>query len=289
MTKGLGACISVALFLGMGCSTPGAEPTPSAAQRPQADETPALRVETRHGGPLLPPHIPPSRVADFVLYPDGTVYVPVERAPLALAVLEPQVQVRRLTGDGIDAILSEADKIDLLGPQADYGTPLSTEGPTITTFQLHTGGRSFTQSVPFVDAASNALEFEQQPPPEVLQRRQATKDFYGKLFDLESWLPVGSVGEASPAEFERFSVFYIQSSGSALHRSLEWPHSALPAPPSRFPAVGCLELTKAQVDALSEIARRGGDPTRVVWQSQGSSHEVSVRPVFPGETACRNV
>jgi hypothetical protein len=224
-----------------------------------------------------------------VFYPEGTVFVPVERAPLALAVLEPQVQVRRLTGDGIDAILSEADKIGLLGPQADYGTPLSTEGPTITTFQLHTGGRSFTQSVPFVDAASNALEFEQPPPADVLQRRQATKDFYGKLFDLESWLPAGSVGEASPAEFDRFSVFYIRSSGSALHRSLQWPHSALPAPPSGFPGVGCIELDKGQLDALIEASRRDGNPTRVVWQSQGSSHEVSVRPVLPGETACRNV
>jgi len=223
----------------------------------------------------------------FILYGDGRFLSQVYRDP-SLPQAIPEIVVRRISAEGIQAILSAAKAAELFGPEADFGPALATDVST-TYFQLQADGRLHIKSV-----YALFTTFGQYPVDwEARRRRLAVQAFYERMFDLEGWMPEGSVGKPEALGFERFLLFAddegsLQDPDSPIPPA--WP---LPIPLNEMPAseagssTRCTVLSEDELDVL-----RGSHPATGVspsWSSSGRTFLTFLRPLLPGETDCHSV
>ena len=270
------------LLLVSGCSL---RDSPAPIPYPTNPETPVLWVEIKGGGQILPAAFTAANLPTFVLYGDGTWFSGVESVDPYVVDLGAQVKVRKITKPGIEAILAQAGQAGLLGPAKDYGTPLTTEAPPITTLRFNAAGEKVAHSVAAIFLTAPFSQFEQEPSWPTVERRLAAQAFYDRLFDLEGWLPAGSIGEETPATFEQFMVFYSPSSGDS--GAIEWPEATLPPlsnPVGSEP--GCAPINQEQLDLLIDLRGRNQTLALNLAATGGVQYYISVRPVLPGEKPC---
>ncbi|HEX2178975.1 MAG TPA: hypothetical protein VHL54_05570 [Actinomycetota bacterium] len=274
---------TVVLLLAAACGG-GSAPAP----QPDIDypQDPAARVlSVLSTGGFTWPGDNLSDVPTFLLYGDGRLLTPVYRDPSNPQIL-PSIEARQISPEGIEAILRAAQDAGLFGPPVDYGTPGITDGDT-TYLELQADGRTHEKSAYALGSSLDSVRME----PEDRRRRLALSAWYERMFDLEPWLPEGSVGDPEVLVSDRYLVFADDQGrleDLAPEQPLpEWPLAAgLTGLTPAGPDTGCAELSRSEVDTILQAAGSEVEPN---WTDSGRVFTTFLRPVLPDETDCRSV
>jgi hypothetical protein len=199
----------------------------------------------------------------------------------------PNLQVSRLTEEAIQAILEEAERAGLIGPDASYDYPCIADAPT-TTFTVVADGATHTVS-------AYALGFEDGSgqgscAAVKADARAELQDFSQKLGDLRSWLPEGSIGaeeEYVPTQM-RVYVRPYQGDAELEQAQVGWPLAdPLAGFGERDPNLGdtrCGVVSGADLEALLPLAQTANELTP--WSSEGTDYGLIFRPLLPDEHTC---
>jgi hypothetical protein len=253
---------------------------------PPTDEL-VLRVET--GGGLVPVELALRALPSFSLYGNGRVITEGPQIAIYPSPALPNLLERSVSDEGVQAILAEAERAGLLGPDRSYELPGTADVP-VTTFTVVADGVTHTTSVTGLGAEeSGAVNLSDDE----LAARRAIAEFNTKLLDLASWLPAGSVGEEAPFDFAELRLYsspYEVTQEPGLEQEPKpWP---LGEPLAAFgePAGGALAdlrcgvVTGEELATLLPVAVTSNEITP--WTSGGESYLLVFRPLLPDEHGC---
>jgi hypothetical protein len=249
-----------------------------------ADEL-VLRVQT--GGGFVPVEYNLRSVPGFSLFGDGRVVVEGPMIEIYPPPALPNLQAFRLTEEAVQAILEEAERAGLLGPDASYDYPCIADAAT-TTFTVVAEGTIHTVS-------AYALGFDEGTTGAGcdgvdVEARAELADFWQKLGDLPSWLPQGSIGadeEYVPTEM-RVYVRPYQGDPELEQQVVEWPLdvplASFGEPDPNLADTRCGVVSGSDLDALLPSAQTANELTP--WSSDGVDYGLVFRPLLPDEHTC---
>lgn len=291
VTAGLTAC-GGGLTAGAGSS--GAEP-PSASSGAEPPSPTGTIAHPRRANELVVSVTSPAdglsfvsapwsavgRPARYLLHGDGHVLVPAS-AEAGRDGRIPVLATYRLSEEGIQTVLRQAEAAGLLVSHLDYGEPeILDVGATFVT--VHAGGREYHHS-------AYALGLDDSVQPE---RRRALLGFIGYLESLASARP--DLLSAAPRPYRPRSVdvfaWPADATASEESPSLDWP---LAQPLSRLPVseldedAGCASIRGADLAAVARELEAWPASTDAfpVWRSGKQSWRVAFDVNVPGEEPC---
>lgn len=254
-------------------------------EHPAGADQLVLRVAT--GGGFVPIEYNLRALPGLSLFGDGRLIVEGPVIEIYPGPAMPNLQVSRLTEEGIQAILEEARKAGLLGPDKSYDYPCVADLPT-TTFTVVAEGRTHSVS-------AYALGFEGEDMGQCgdvdVEARTKLLEFSQKVGDVRSWLPEGSVGpeeEYTPTEMRVYVQTY-RGDPELEQPSIVWPlGSSLAAfgePDPNLSEVRCGVVGGEDLLVLLPEARSANQLTP--WTSDhGAQHGLIFRPLLPDEHSC---
>ncbi len=266
-------------------------PTPTPILHPTGSDELVLRIETSGG--LVAPFRSVTELPEFSLYGDGTVITLGPQILIYPPPALPNVLQSRISEEGIQLLLREAEAAGLLAGDADYPLEGVVDAPT-TFFTVDAGGRRTRVSV-------YALGLEDPSDPrltaEQREARSRLAEFARKARDLLSWLPPETVLEReAPYVITRLQVVVLPADeAEPVPPDLtvpvrEWP---LPTPlasfgePAHWVGTGatCAVVTsRKELPPLLEALQTATALTR--WESDGQYYGLLVRPLLPDEPGC---
>jgi hypothetical protein len=286
--------LALAAVVLAGCSggsgrDPSASPTPSGdIAHPIGD---ALILSVANSGGFVAPDFLLGALPSFALTGDGRVLVPGPQIEIFPGPILPNIQQRRLTEAGIQAVLGAVAETGLFKANLDLrGANAMVADASDTVFTLNADGRGVTVSVyalGFLDAAN--------PPQgmsgnEVLAHR-ALSVLQQRLAGLEQWLPKDAWADTGWKPYEPDAIrLYVRNAdaeppdaGSGLppQAPRPWPTAGDPAV---FGAVSSGDLrcgVVAGADAATWLAdlRKSNQLTR--WTAGEHRYSIIPRPLLP--------
>jgi len=273
-------------------STGESSPTagPGTIAHPTGAEDLVLRID-RTGG-LLPPFYAVTELPLFVLYGDGRVITQGPQIMIYPPPALPNLLETRLTEEGVQAILHEAQAAGLLEGDRRYELPTIADAP-ITLFTVNAGGRTSTVSV---YALSEAELNDPNLSPEDRQVRQRLRDFLDKALSFSSWLPPTAIAKPETSyEISRLQLVVVPADQAidepvdVQPAEMEWP---LAGPLGEFgepyQVMGmqarCGIAERAELAAVLDAMSQANTLTR--WRSGDALYAVFPRPLLPGEAGC---
>ena len=249
-----------------------------------ADEL-ILRVET--GGGFIAPSYSLRQIPGFSLYGDGRVITQGAQIEIYPGPALPSILETRLTEDGIQAILEAARDAGLFGPDRHYDYPGIADAPT-TTFTLDADGAEHVISAYALGEGQDATGLSEEDA----EARAKLARFQGKLTDLRSWLPGGSVGDEAQLSFDELRVYvqpYAQAPDQGLvEPKVDWPLdpplSTFGEPVTDLQDTRCGAVSGDELTALLPLVR--GSNKLTPWTSAGSEFLLLFRPLLPNEHGC---
>jgi hypothetical protein len=249
---------------------------------PTASDELILRLET--GGGFLPEDYAYRTLPEFSLMGDGRIITVGPQIAIFPGPALPNLLVRRVSPEGIQAILARARDAGLFGPDAHYDFPLVADAAT-TTFTAVAAGRRHQVS-------AYALELEDEMvSPEDRRAREALRDLRDALFDLEGWLPAGSLSKEESFDLDELRIFagpYQGAEEEGLEQEpVDWP---LDEPLATFGRevpdrdVRCGTISGNDLDRLLPLLQQANELTP--WMSDGSQYRLILRPLLPDESGC---
>ena len=245
-----------------------------------------LRLAT--GGGFVPIEFNLKALPGVSLFGDGRLIVEGPVIEIYPGPAMPNLQVSRLTEEGVQAILDEARKAGLLGQDASYDYPCVADAPT-TTFTVAADGATHT-------ITAYALGFEEGTTGGCggaaidVGARAKLLDFSTKLGNLRSWLPEGSISaeeQYTPTEM-RVYVRSYQGDPELKQQPTAWP---LEGPLSSFGELDanldqarCGVVSGADIETLLPDAYAANELTP--WTSDGQDFGLLFRPLLPDEHSC---
>src|SRR5215204_4464424 len=234
----------------------------------------------------------------YSLFDDGLV---VTQGPTTLQFpgpALPNLLTRRLSPDGIQAVLAEERTAGLLSEDIFLRTDQVTDAGT-TTFTTTANGNTTV-----VSAYALGTEVPPGVTGSVAEMYRKLAEFQAKLETLEDWLPEGGIAEdETDYEITRLQVV-----------ALPWGTPSVPPEATGDPVpwpldtdLGTLGVSLAETDselgAFPEFgearcsAFEGEDAATLVealnaanaqteWESNGASYAIFPRPLLPNETGC---
>lgn len=247
-----------------------------------------LVVRVSQGGGFVPVEYNLRSIAGVSIYGDGRMIVEGPMIELYPGPALPNLQVTRLTGEALQAILQQARTAGLLGPDATYDYPCVTDLPT-TTFTVVAEGRTHVVSA-YALGFTEAAETSADCPGVDAEARAKLFDFQVKLGDLRSWLPEGSIGQEQPFEPSQMRIYVMPYRGDP----------ELPQPTVDWPLEQTLDTFGDSDPNLSDIRCGvvGGDDLGLLlpearsanqltpWTSDGTEFALIFRPLLPDEHTC---
>ena len=274
--KPFGAFLVAAGLLGAGCAGAGA--VHAGIDHPTGSNDLVLRIDLEGG--FIAPQAQLRRVPVLGLYGDGRLIVPGPQIEIYPGPALPNLQVRTVSEDGIQAILAAARDAGLLGPDRRYDNGRIADAPT-TTFTVVTEGSRHVVSV-------YALGME-APGDSFPSDRSALAAFQGKLSDLQSWLPAGSLGREEPFRPNELRVFVLpyQPQEDLPQRVMDWPAGSFGGflRVIDLTDVRCGTVSGSALPAVLSAAGSANELTR--WRADGRLWTVVFRPLLPDESGCR--
>jgi hypothetical protein len=265
--------------------SPAASPAVTGIEHPTGASELVLLIENTGG--LTGAYLALTALPVVAVYGDGTVLSPdAGWATYPGPALAP-VWATRLTEEGVQAILAEAEAAGLLGDDAQYTDVPVSDAPT-TRFTVNAGGRT-------TRVAAYALGFESQLPNVDVPDREARaelQEFVDQMTDLPSWLPPAAIVERDvPYEPERLQVISQAADESADPAvetgELDWP-LATPLPsfgePYLLARSRCAVVEGADLNVLLPLLRDATAVTR--WNSGGEQFVLYTHPLLPHEDGC---
>jgi hypothetical protein len=226
----------------------------------------------------------------FSLYGDGRVITQGPQIAIYPPPALPALLERRVSDEGIQAILKAAREAGLQGAGRRFEVFEVTDLPT-TTFTVVTEGQVHETAVYGLGEVPDDLAVGDR------KERRTLFEFQSDLLDLESWLPEGSVSSDRPYEYDRLTVFVVPVSEGGgdyggddqLEPSRkEWPLpgslSAFGEPMPNTPDVRCGTVEGADLKPV--LAAAGEASVDTMWHSGGAAHLIVFRPLLPGEPPC---
>jgi hypothetical protein len=271
----------------------GAAPSPSPSAPPAPSPDPGaqgywLRASTTQA---LPPVNVFAMQPYVVITGDGLWITQGPVAAIFPGPLMPNLRARRLSEAGRTAILAAAKDLGLLGGTTDFhsGPPLA--GGLSGRIELTVDGRLVTLTGD-PDAAITCVTTPCDPPP---GSAAAFGELWRRLGDLASWIP-GELGPEAAYEAPALAILVgpapVQDP-NLPQAPMDWP---LAQPLSLFGGpVGdgsyrCGTVTGADAAALLPVLLKANSLTQwVLDPSTSATFGLIVRPMTPGEDACREV
>jgi hypothetical protein len=250
-----------------------------------ADEL-VLRIAT--GGGFVPVEYNLRSVPGISIYGDGRMIVEGPMIEIYPGPALPNLQVRQLTEEAVQAILREARAAGLLGADATFDYPCVTDLPT-TTFTVVAEDRTHTVSA-YALGFTEAAEEPAQCPGVDEEARQALYDFQVKVGDPASWLPDGSVGPERPFEPSEMRVYVLPYRGDPeLEQTpVDWPIvpelDRFGEPDANLTDIRCGVVAGGALATLLPEAQSANQLTP--WVSDSAEFALVFRPLLPDEHTC---
>jgi hypothetical protein len=259
-------------------------------EHPMGPNDLVLKVET--GGGFVAPATHYKELPSFALYGDGRLITQGPQIEIYPGPALPNLQVRQITEEGVQAILEAARSARLLGPDRSYEFQTISDAPT-TTFTTVAEGSAHVISVYALYEATGLGG--QGPSPDEQQARRALTAFLTKLGDLTSWLPQGSVGEESAYPFDELRIFVLDQAFSPEpgleQKRVDWPLAqpleSFGQPVTNGPEARCGSVSGADLETLRPLVEKANELTP--WGSDGASYTLALRPLLPDENGCEGV
>ena len=240
------------------------------------------------GGGFVPVEYNLRAVPSISIYGDGRMIVEGPVIEIYPGPALPNLQVRHLTEDAIQAILVEARAAGLLGADASYDYPCVTDLPT-TTFTTVAEGQTHTVSayaLGFDDSGMGGGACEGTDT----EARAKLSAFQEQLGDLGSFVPEGSVGPEEGFEASEMRVFVLAYRGdpSLPQEGQEWPLPeplvAFGEPDPNLSDIRCGVVAAEDLSTLMPLAQQANQLTP--WTSGGEEYQLLFRPLLPDEHTC---
>lgn len=283
-----GSALSLAVLTAACAEITGGRGGDATIDHPRGSQDLVVQVHTGGGFVPLVWHL--RELPLFSLYGDGRMITEGPQIAIFPPPALPALVERRVTEDGIQAILRAAREAGLRGPDRRYEELGVTDVPT-TTFTVVTDGQTHRTAV------YGLGEVPEGVPVGDREARGRLLEFQSMLLDLERWLPEGSVSPDTPYEYDRLRIFVVPpgegggdfGGDDQLEPSKrEWP---LPGPLAEFgeplpntPDVRCGTVEGSELRKV--LAAAAGADVDTVWRSGGATHLVAFVPLLPGEPPC---
>jgi len=266
----------------------GAASSAPGERTPSPSDPGSLLLQVATGGGFVSPTVTLRQVPEFTLTSGGQLITVGPQIEIYPGPALPNLLVREIAPAGVRAIIGAARRAGLDGPNRSYdGQPIS-DAPT-TTFTFLDGGRVHTISV-------YALDFDGRTTGGVVsdsseaKARRALSDLRNRLFDLEIWLPSGSMGPERSYEIQSLRVYvqpFVRTDG-VREQTVVWP---LATGLERFgsraasaPGLRCGVVDGQDSRWLVAQLQKANELTP--WRSGGKRWSLIVRPLLPGESGC---
>lgn len=240
-----------------------------------------LRIHTAGG--FLPPGADIVGVPQFTLTSDGRIVTSGPMIELYPGPALPNMLQRTITRAGIDAIIAEARKDGLFGPDKHYDNDMVADAGT-TFFIIEDGDERHQISA----YALGGFEIGDNASEEAKAERAKLQHFIEQIGDLDKWLPEGSLGEEESFEIEAMRVVALDSPGDrgdgVKAGEMDWPLSPLATFGEESGPIRCGVVTGADLERLLPSARKATQITD--WKSDGKKYNVLMRPQLPDESGC---
>jgi hypothetical protein len=244
-------------------------------------------LEVRYEGGFVPPEHVFSALPSFTLLGDGRVFVVGPVPAIFPGPALPNLQVRRLTDGGMQALLELAKDSGALSQDATYnGAAQFVADAPDTVFALNAAGRQVRVSV-------YALGFLEGTQPgmsaEEVAVHRSLNELRDRLVDLDAWLADEHWAEAAwqPYQPEALALL-VRPAGDVDHGvpagRMAWP---LEQAPAAFGVETRLEIGRCGVVSGDEAALMleglHGATQITEWMHHGTPYSVVARPLLPGE------
>jgi hypothetical protein len=262
----------------------------SSGSHPTGADDLLLRVELVGG--FVAPQAQLLRFPQFSLYGDGTVVTEGAQIEIYPQPALPPLLATPVDDQGMQAILRAAQRAGLAGPDATYDAVRVPDAPD-TVFTLNLGGKRHTVTVTALGMSAGSAT---GVPADERRARAVLQALTGRLADLRSWLPPGSVGKDRPYRPAAMRVFVTPgapkgSSEPPRQPAAAWPLSpplaqfgSLISTPLNGGAVRCGVVGGADLSKLFPLAQRANRLTP--WTSDGDRYALAFGPLLPDESGC---
>lgn len=284
----IGLVVVVALLVLPACGS-GSEPPASApgTQVPRDPQQRILTVLTTGGFTSAGDRL--SDFPTFVLFGDGRLFTSEYDRMRPPPV--PPVELRRLTPEGVDALVAAAREVRLDEPEDDFGFPGITDVAT-TYFRLNADGTESLSGVYALGVTNRGPQVDER----VWERRLEVQAFHERMFSVEEWLPERTVGAPEVFSPERYLLFtdFAGNLDEVLpgHAPpLEWPSDMPEGSPVAGPTAAdatCAVVTPEQAQPFVDAASQNPVPAST-WVQGDRLVGAYLRPLLPDESDCDSV
>jgi len=249
-----------------------------------ADE---LVLRWSYEGGFVPYEYELRRIPNWSLFSDGTIVVQGPMIEIYPPPAWPSLLATRISEDGIQAILREARDAGLMDGDATYGYPcIADAADTVFTTNAE-GGTSVVSAYALTEGEPGACGITDVDE----EARAALAGFQGKLGDLSSWLPPGSIGEEEPFDVRQLRVYVLpyERVPDLPQTPVAWPLSTPLSDlgevvPGQAPETRCAVVSGSELETLRPVAEGTNELTP--WASDGDEHRLILRPLLPDEHGC---
>lgn len=278
----------VAVLLLGACSNSSKAQDPEELEAEYPTDPNALILRIGQEGGFVPVQFNLTRLPALALYGDGRLISQGPQILIFPGPALPNLLVRRVSAEGIKAIVDEAVKAGLTGQDRVYRAAADrvTDLPD-TVFTLVTGSRHQTSVYGFgVGEDLSAGSTEEKTAVTALHKLQ------DRLTDL-SWLPEGSVGDEEAFDATEMRIFVsepVRTDPGMEQAPVDWP---LARPLAEFGAptlpegFRCGTVSGDDLTKVLETAKTANQVTP--WGSAGIKYGLSFRPLLPDESGCPEV
>ncbi|MGH2535337.1 MAG: hypothetical protein ACRDJW_24010 [Thermomicrobiales bacterium] len=265
--------------------------TPGAIEHPTGANELVLRIAV--GGGFMPPQFHVTEMPQFSVYGDGRVIFLGPQIEIYPPPALPNLRVLRLTEEGLQLVIAEADDAGLIGRGRQYDNDQVADAPT-TTITVNANGQTTVVAAYAlgIGESPNATEDEQDELAKI-------KAFVGRMINLTEWLPESAIAAPEDAyQIARLQVVASTDTASLVPGdeltpvpSVDWllatPLSGFGDPYQGFGIEGarCGAITGDDLATLLPILANAG--SFAPWQSDGETYTVLFRPLLPDESPCR--
>jgi hypothetical protein len=272
---------------------PGDDPTePAGIDHPTGPDELILRIDS--GGGFVPAEFLLTDLPDLSLLGDGRLVVLGPQIEIYPGPALPNLQVRQLTEDGVQALLGAARDAGLFGPDAHYDNACITDVPT-TTFTLVAEGKTHVISAYALGFGGVEEDETCVPNPADAAARRKLAKFQELAFGPDTWMPEGSVGTEQEFAFDELRLFVEPAALDAVGDEgieptvVDWPLDTPLAdfsePTPDAPAgERCGTVSGADLATLMPDLREANQLT--LWDSDGQTYRLFLRPLLPDESGC---
>lgn len=280
------------LVLLSACTLAGGRPSPSQPSpisHPTDPDQLILRVA--HLGGFVPVEWVFTALPAFSLMGDGTVIVEGAQVAIFPGPALPPLQARRLTADGIRAVLSEVSASGLFGHDAEYrGAQNFVADAADTVFTLNVEERTTAVRIYGLGTLPLDGDVPNLDPAEVEAHRVLSR-LLDRLTTLETWLPGGAWADPGWRSYEpaALRLLIVDAAGREPVEGVEpqlqeWPLGVdlgMLGEPSELGEFRCAVLDGGDAATLLVALRHANSETR--WVQGEGRYVLSVRPFLPDE------